>query len=172
MARKSSSVTITAEGRDKGKTFFLSELPATEGERWAMRALSAIARSGIEVPADIASAGMAGIAAVGIRALMGVQFDEAEPLIHEMMGCVQFVPDPGQPLVRRALAEAGPDGEGADIEEIATLLHLRSEVVALHVGFSIREKLSTLGAMFRTRLQDSSNTQTPAEPLEPSSAAD
>lgn len=170
--RKTASVTITADGRDKGKTFFLSELPATEGERWAMRALSAIARSGVDVPPEIASAGMAGVATLGIRALMGVEFEEAAPLLDEMMGCVQIIPDTEVPDVRRPLVEAGPDGEGADIEEVATRLHLRSEVVALHVGFSIRAALSKLGAMFKTRLQNSSNTQTPAEPLEPSSAAE
>lgn len=172
MARKSASVTITAEGRDKGKTFLLTEMPARQAEQWATRALFAMGQSGIDIPDDIAQAGMAGIAAAGIRALTGIQFADAAPLMDEMMECVQFVPDPRQPLVRRAITEAGPDGEGADIEEVATRLHLRSEVVALHVGFSLSDALSRLGAMAKSRLAGLSSTPTQPGPLEPSSAAD
>ena len=51
-----------------------------------------------------------------------------------MMTCVAFLPDPARPQVIRQLVET-------DIEEIATRLRLRDEVIALHVGFSIRERL-------------------------------
>lgn len=163
--RKTASVTITADGRDKGKVFLLTEMPASVAEKWAMRALLALGRSGIELPDDVANGGMAGVAAAGLRAFAGIEFGDAEPLMDEMFGCVQIVPDPKQAAVARDLIED-------DIFEVSTRLLLRSEVVALHVGFSISDALSKLGALAKNRLAASSNIQTPAEPSEQSSAAE
>jgi hypothetical protein len=134
--RKEVVVVISAEGRDKGKTFLLTEMPASQGERWAMRALLALARSGVEVPDDISNAGMAGIAALGLKAFMAVRFDEIEPLLVEMMECIQSLPDPANRDIRRRLVET-------DIEEIATRLKLRAEVLSLHTGFSLPAVHST-----------------------------
>ena len=52
MARKTKRVTITAEGRDKGKTFLITELPADQAERWAIRALLALIQSGAVISED------------------------------------------------------------------------------------------------------------------------
>jgi len=46
MARKTATVTISAEGRDKGKTFFLTEMSAERSEEWGERALLALVRGG------------------------------------------------------------------------------------------------------------------------------
>jgi hypothetical protein len=127
--RKTVIVTIDAAGRDAGKVFLLREMPASQAEKWAARAFLAMARSGIDIPDDVASAGLAGIAAVGLKAIGGLGFAEAEPLMDEMFACVQIVPDPARPGVVRALVED-------DIEEIATRLRLRKEVFGLHVDFS------------------------------------
>jgi hypothetical protein len=129
MARKLSAVTITSEGRDKGKQFLLTEMPATRAEKWALRVFLALAKSGVEVPDDVASMGMAGIAMIGLRSLSGVSFDLAEPLLDEMMTCVQVVPDATRPEIVRKLVES-------DTEEITTIFKLRQEVLALHVDFS------------------------------------
>ena len=51
------------------------------------------------------------------------------------MSCVTVIPDPTRPQVFRQLVET-------DIEEIATRLRLRDEVIALHTNFSIRERFS------------------------------
>ena len=127
--RRVSTVTIDAEGRDKGKVFKLTELPAMQAERWAMRAFLGMAKAGIDIPEDIASAGLAGIAMIGIKAVGSMQFGDAELLMEEMFTCVQIIPDPSRPIVVRALL---PD----DIEEVATLLLLRKEVFGVHVSFS------------------------------------
>lgn len=161
MSRKTTIVTISAEGRDQGNAYLITEMPASRAERWATRAIMALGRSGIEVPDEVAQAGMAAVAAMGIRAFTGMDFADAEPLLDEMFDCVQFMPDPKAPGVVRALIED-------DIQEVATRLLLRSEVVALHVGFSIRDALSSLGELAKNRASRSSNTQTPPEPLEPS----
>lgn len=134
--RRVETVTIDAEGRDKGKIFVLTELSAMNAERWAGRAIFAMMNAGVEIPEDIAQAGLAGIAALGIQSLTKVSFEAAEPLLDEMMSCVQIQPSPG---VARALIED-------DIEEVATLLRLRKEVLNLHVNFSTLAAPSTSGA--------------------------
>ena len=50
MARTVSNYTVTDEGRDNGKVFVLTEMPASRAESWAMRALLALMAGGVEVP--------------------------------------------------------------------------------------------------------------------------
>lgn len=130
MARREKMVVIDAEGRDKGKAFFIIEMPAHRAERWAIRAFLALANGGIEVPDDISSQGMAGIASMGLKALGGLKFEAAEPLLDEMWGCIQYVPDMANPAYRNGLVNEA-------IEEPITRLRLRKEVLALHTGFSL-----------------------------------
>ncbi|MDR0480005.1 MAG: hypothetical protein LBH31_09455 [Burkholderiaceae bacterium] len=128
MARK--TVTYTADdGRDQGKVFVLTEMPASQAERWALRAFMALAKGGIELPDNVANMGMAGIAMLGVSALSRTPWPEAQPLLDEMFGCVQIRPNPKSPAVVRELVED-------DIEEIATRLKLRMELLKLHVDFS------------------------------------
>lgn len=129
MARATATVVISAAGRDHGKIFRLTEMPATQAEKWAMRAFLAMARNGVEIPDDIASAGLAGIAAIGVKAISGMSFADAEPLMDEMFACVAIIPDGSNPAVVRSLI-------ADDIEEVATRLRLRKEVFGLHVDFS------------------------------------
>jgi hypothetical protein len=144
--RKTSVVSITDGSndpkdadynRDYGKTFLLREMPAAVAERWATKALLALARSGINLPDGAASAGWAGIAVLGFQALSHASFDDIQPLLNEMWQCVSVIPDMRHPQISRALMWAGPDGEGADIDEVATMLKLRAEVFTLHSGFSL-----------------------------------
>jgi hypothetical protein len=126
--RKTKTVTITAKGRDQHKQFFLTEMSAEQGEAWGMRALLALARSGVDLPEDFLSMGLAGMAIVGVQALAGLQWAEAKPLLAEMMDCVTIIPDPARPEVKRPRVED-------DIEEISTLLLLRKEMIGLHLDF-------------------------------------
>lgn len=136
MARKQATVTISAEGRDKGKVFVLTELSAYDAEDWAGRALFALMNAGVEIPDNIAEAGLAGVAALGIKAIVKLPFDSAKPLLDKMMGCVQIQPSPN---VVRALIDD-------DIEEVATLLQLRKQVLGLHMDFSMAVAPSTSGS--------------------------
>lgn len=152
--RKIKSVTITAEGRDKGNIFVITEMSARDGDRWATRALGAMARSGIDVPPHIMELGMSGILAMGFKAILGMEFSEAEPLLDDLMACVKRFEDKvpeGRPLVE------------SDIEEILTFSTLRSEVFELHTGFSPAAYLSKqwAAAEERARLAEiSRNTPT------------
>ena len=129
MPRYEKDVTIEDPDRDRGKVFHLREMSATQGERWAIRALQAAARAGVDIPEHVIAQGMAAVAAVGIRGLMASPFYELEPLLDEMFACITVKPDRANPDVSRALVED-------DIEEIRTRITLRFEVLKLHTDFS------------------------------------
>ena len=128
MARSTVNYTVQDEGRDSGKVFVLTEMPASRAESWAMRALLALMAGGVEVPPGFDRMGMAAMAEMGIKALVGLKWEVAEPLLAEMWSCVQIMPDPTKPHVIRNLIEE-------DIEEITTRIKLRAEVWKLHTGF-------------------------------------
>lgn len=145
MARRIKVVTITAEGRDKSKEFYLTEMPADQGERWAYRALLALSRGGIDLPPGMFDQGWGALAhmmpyfvVVGLKALHGAQWLEIEPLLEELMECIKFKPpginDPA------GFAPIHP-GVNSQIEEISTRAFLRKEVVELHLGFSVADAL-------------------------------
>jgi len=128
MARKVVNFTADDEGRDKGKTFVITEMSASQCENWALRAILALTAGGVEVPEGFERLGMAGMAELGIRALAGLKFDLAKPLLDEMLGCVSIMPDASRPHVVRPLIDE-------DIEEVMTRVRLRAEVWKLHTDF-------------------------------------
>lgn len=135
--RKESVLIIEAAGRDHGKIFRLRELSSSQSEAWGQRLLLALAKAGVEVPEGFLELGMAGVAALGLRAMGGLSWDVAKPLLDEMMTCVQIQPSSAHPNVVRALIED-------DIEEVSTRVRLREAVITLHTGFSIAEFISNL----------------------------
>lgn len=133
MARKESTF-VADTGRDKGKTFLITEMSASQAESWAFRVILAIGNAGIEIPDNLASQGMAGLMAVGYMNLLKIPFEAAKPLLDEMMGCVQIAPSPN---VKRPLIED-------DIEEVKTRLSLRKAIWDLHMDFFLDADQSTL----------------------------
>ncbi|WP_374413291.1 hypothetical protein [Novosphingobium colocasiae] len=172
--RKTKVVTIEAEGRDKGKSFLITEKSAYDAEKWAIRALLALSRAGVEIPDGALQAGALGVLAVGLDAFRQMHFEDAEPLLEEMMACIAFVPDPdmkdqmtGKPMTRALLAPtAANDG---DIEEVGTILRLRGEALDLHLGFSLRDVVSNLQAMLTARASNPPSSPTSPPSVEPSS---
>ncbi len=126
--RKELKIVIGGEGRDKGKTFVITEMSATQGEKWALRAFLALMKAGIHVPDDISSLGFAGIAVWGIQSMAGLDWQTAEPLLDEMWDCLRIMPDANTPEVTRRLVES-------DIEEIGTRMQLRKDIISLHTDF-------------------------------------
>lgn len=160
MARKEIDITIS-EGtpetnRDFGKTYHIREMPASQGEKWATRVLMIAAKSGVDI-GEAEGLGMAGIAMLGVHAVMKASFGELEPLLDEMMQCVTIKPDRNNPAVIRNLIED-------DIEEIKTRFELRREVLKLHVGFSQLDSGSTQTASPQSEAPASSNIPTFPEP--------
>lgn len=119
------TVDITGIARDESRVYRITEMSAFKAEKWAMRALWAIAGANIELPENISTAPLAKLVEIGFTALSKIPFNIAEPLLNEMLECVTVVlPDSS---TRKLL----PD----DIEEFRTILKLRKEVIALHVDF-------------------------------------
>ena len=126
--RSTVTYTVADEGRDQGKIFVLTEMAASRAVAWAMRAILAIMAGGVNLPEGFERLGMAGMAEVGIKALAGLQWEVAKPLLDEMFSCVKIQPDKTNPNLVRDLIEQ-------DIEEIPTRIKLRAEVWKLHTGF-------------------------------------
>lgn len=127
MARKTKTVVITQEGRDQGKQFLITEMPATRAEKWALRVFLAVGSSGANIPDVDVKLGMVGMLYQSLQMLVQIPFEKAEPLLDEMMDCVKIEPTPGSGVVR-------PLMEG-DIEEVSTLFQLRKDVLDVHIGF-------------------------------------
>ncbi|NDK98625.1 hypothetical protein [Photorhabdus bodei] len=128
MARKETFITMNDDNRDKGKLFYIQEMPASQAEWWAIRALMVMGREWLDIPDNFRDLGMAALAVVGLKAISRIAPDEARPLLDELMTCVQMVPNPADKKIKRELIDS-------DIEEIVTRLKLRAEVLKLHVDF-------------------------------------
>lgn len=161
MARTTKVVTIE-DGRDKGKAFLLTEMNAFRAEKWAGRALCAMINAGIQIPDEMAGSGMAGIAAVGVSQIMNFRFAEFEPLLDEMLTCIQTMEDGKDPSHVLPL-------EADDVADLTTILKLRREVLILHLGFlptEVRSKLTSVIQQMGSR-----NAQTSPAPSTPLSQA-
>lgn len=136
MARKVSIYTISDAGRDQGKTFQITEMPSAQAEAWALRALLAMVKEGVELPDGYETAGFAALATLGISFVGKLPFETAQVLMEEMFGCIRILPNPNdQSVVRNLIAD--------DIEEVATRVKLRLAVWKLHVDFSKAASPST-----------------------------
>ncbi len=136
MARASEIVTIALDNSDKGKRFLITAMSAVRAEKWAYRVLIALVNAGLEISDEEAAAGMEGLAAVASRGKFkltggGIQFHEIEPLLDQMLECVQIA----EPAITRPLSED-------DIDRPETVMFLRSEVLRVHTGFSLAERMS------------------------------
>ena len=146
MARKTTRLTIESEGRDKGKTFIITELPALDIERWTVRLVLALGKNGVNLPGVQADSGFAGIAGVLWALVAQVSPDEAESLMATMLAGLKI--DEGR-ITRDLVAD--------DIEEPETLLQLRMAWVDLHSVFFAKG-----GRLIWGRLTDSMKPATPA----------
>ena len=152
MGREVKRVTITAEGRDKGKVFVLTEMPGARAEKWGMRMLNGAMQSGISLGDIDPMTGMAGVAGLGLLAVQAIArmpWAIAEPLLDEMFECVQIQTPDGSMV--RALVDS-------DTEEIATRLQLREEVASLHLGFSLAERFATWMQAMLTQISSTTPT--------------
>jgi len=153
MARKTLNFTVTDEGRDKNKSFLLTEWPASRAEAWAIRAVLALGAANVTVPDGVLNMGMAALTEIGLTKLFALPYKEAGPLLDELMECIQVMPDARRPQVKRPLVES-------DIEEVKTRLALKWEVLKLHVDFFTAGGLSELTKAKAPAAESSSPTRT------------
>jgi hypothetical protein len=153
MARKEQRVLITADGRDKGKTFVLHEMPSKQAEWWFIRLVIALANAGARLPEDTLFGGAAAFAEmqttlrnsliVAIRAIQGLDSRDVKSLLDEMSPFIKFQPTADAAVLppEQTLFE----GDACQIEEVSTWIKLRYDLVQLHVGFSLADVASTTG---------------------------
>ena len=137
MARKTSTFVVSSEGRDKGKTFLLTEMAATKAEDWAIRVMLALGSANVEIPEGALQLGMAALAEIGLKKLFAVNAADIKPLLTELMECVEFVPNPQKPQIK-----LGYPMFESQVEEVSTLLMLKWQVLSLHLDFSLAAGLS------------------------------
>jgi hypothetical protein len=166
--RRTQLVTISGdpESRDNGKTFLITEMPAQQGEDWAIRALLGLMNTGVDLPEGVLEQGMGGLATVGLSALGKLPWHVVKPLFDEMFTTIQ-IQMPNVPP--RDLLE----GDGADIEEIKTRVILRGAWFKLHVGFSkaALDKITAMRSKAATLLGGGLSTLTSDPSSAPSSPA-
>lgn len=121
MARQVTIKTIEGPtaGRDAGKVFQITEMSARQAHTWATRAIFAMLNGGVEVPANIAAMGVAGLAVVGLSGLTKVNYETAAPLLEELLSCARAVPDPSKPDVTTHVSDA-------NVEEFTTYFSLQN----------------------------------------------
>ncbi|PIT38694.1 hypothetical protein [Snodgrassella alvi] len=125
MARKTKDITIES-GRDAGKSFRITEMPILQADKWAQRALFAIARAGVDTSSINMNGGMLEMARLALDVVGKIDPEVGGDLLDELLSCVQIIPTGGVP---RSLVM------DSDIEDIKTLFVLRKEVLALHIDF-------------------------------------
>lgn len=134
--RRINRVVIDAEGRDKGKVFVITEMPAMDAEFWAGRLITMLMAGNANVPSGFFERGMEAAAAwIAVHGIGGIDWGIAKPLLDEMMACVTVQPDPSRNITRGLVTN--------DIEEIKTLLTLREAWFDTHLGFSVRARYLT-----------------------------
>lgn len=174
--RKVIDVTITAQnapsadGRDNGKMFRITEMSAYDAEKWAMRAnMAVLPKLSQEISPEIieqiqAAPGMLTLQRIGIL-LGSLDFIETERLMDELIEkCVQYIPDPSRHEIVRPIGLAGAQ----DIEEAATYACLRREAMGLHSNFILVASLLELISATTTWAPTSSSLPTSQEELVPS----
>ncbi len=116
--------------RDNGKIFVLTEMDAYSGQDWALRAILAIAASGVQLPPGALGAGWAALAPFAVSALLDASYRDLQPLLTEMLAQAQYQHDPKHPLQPIA------SGPNCVVEEIKTFFILHKALFKLHTGFT------------------------------------
>ncbi len=137
--RKEIELSLTDRGKEL--CFILREMPATQLEKWLMRAVLLLSQSNRNAQSDTDDNALTyGVHKLfsqkGINALLDVDFEKAEPLIDELLTCVHRKID-------SALMAVTPQNVDTFIEDVQTLFCLRMEVIKLNLDFFTEENLST-----------------------------
>jgi len=145
MGRRTQTITIEESGRDHGKVFVLTEMPATAADEWVTQATYLIARATEELKG--AEEGSPLVALARLRALK-------DPSLRAWWDCVAYCHRPNHPPQKIV------QGDGCQIEEIATINRLLMAVYELHTGFFSPDAGSTSDSPSSATHRASSATRT------------
>lgn len=122
MARKEIEIKIE-EGRDAGKTFKITEMPAVQMDKWVTKAVGILGKNGASV-VDIASLSFTTL----VVSLMKSDTEEASQLFDELLACASFIKDGVAVSMKGTMIDSV-------IEEWSTLMRLKNESLKLNLGF-------------------------------------
>lgn len=122
MARKEIEITIE-EGRDAGKTFKITEMPATQADKWVTKVIGLVGRNGMSA-LDISNMSFSELAVSLIKS----KSEESEPLFEELLGCCSFIKDGVSVSMKGKMADSV-------VEDWGTLFRLKNEALKLIFGF-------------------------------------
>jgi hypothetical protein len=170
MGRRTEHLTVTREGRDQNGIVEIREMSAYDATELCLRAMQCVARGGVDIPPELLQMGAQGIVVMGAGAIIAglgkTPWYEVKPLLDALLTCVVSYQPPGaiQPV-------RGIEVIKGQIEEPSTFLWIYEEVVSLHLGFSLRERLSSYRTMVTTMINDPTpDTSTSSDPSASSSA--
>lgn len=171
LARKTARIVIDTEGRDQGCIVTLTEMSAMDATDLCLRAMQMIARGGVDIPPHIFQAGPAGFVTMGVGAILAglgkTPWYEVKPLLDALIPCVTSWERPGT-----ATPITGWEMIRGQIMEPTTILRIYEEVASLHLGFSLRERLSSFRTSAMTMMAAfTPNTETSTDPSPSSSGA-
>ena len=169
--RRTATIVIEREGRDKGGVFTITEMASQQATEWGIRAMQVLARSGADVPPNIFQMGIQGFLAIGLGTVISglgkAPWHEVKPLLDELSACITSYQPPGG-----AVAITQPTLIKSQIEEVATVLQMHEEVLALHVGFSIAAKRLSYRTLVANLIKEfTPTTETSIDTLASSSEA-
>lgn len=128
------TVDISGVDRDENKVYRITEMSAWKAEKIGLKIFFAMSDSSVDIPFDVVNAPLAKMVELGLVAISKIPFHILEPIFDEMIQCVSFVLPNGQS--RNLLQD--------DIEEYMTILKIRKEVLALHLGFFTEKNPQTM----------------------------
>lgn len=115
---------IIEDGRDKGKKFRITEMPAYQMDRWATRALLALGKNH--------KGGILAIVSMNpkdlLDALTEADPEVIEPLSQEMLECCSFIKDGTSVALTKEFIDS-------IVEDWKTIGKLRWEAIQLNIGF-------------------------------------
>ena len=127
MARKTATIVIK-DGRDKGKQFLITEMPATEGATLSFQVFQLLAESGIDL--EIKSLDPIGILKAVIRALSTLPRADFEYYRDWLFKHIQWQSPTDVKAVRKVILS---DRDDSDIEDVMTILELMQTALKLNL---------------------------------------
>ena len=117
---------VIENGRDADKCFLVTEMPLLKADKWAQRALFALASGGVDAGTLDLSGGMLEMAKFAFAAIGNIDPQVGGDLLDELLECVQIIPSGGNPRDFDVETE---------IQDLKTLYLLRKEALFLHIDF-------------------------------------
>ena len=127
MARKTATIVIDADNRDKGQTYIVTEMNAVDGAKLSFQLFQLLASAGVDIDIQaIQEKGVSEVLGILMRVISQVPPEEFDMYRETLMKCVQWQ-NPQNATIKRALVPS-------DVEEISTIYRLMMKALEVTVG--------------------------------------